>query len=213
PCDWPAELPSATYLGHPVLQHVSDAGEDGRARWSRILVEADNETGLPAVADLAGRAFRTVDHRWRLWGPAERAAFRGLLYGLCGRQVPIWVPSGLQDLRAAAAITAAGTALTVEWVGYTLYGRQQDHCRDLRIVLNDGTTYMRRITGSAQAGATEVLQLSAPLGQLVLPGAIRRIEWMRLCTLATDQIEIEHHADVDGSARCLTPFAAVVPDV
>src|SRR5690606_27213080 len=81
PCDWPAVLPATTYLGHPVLPHVSDASEDGRASWSRILVEADNETGLPAVADLAGRALRTVAQRWRPWGPAERAALRGLLYG------------------------------------------------------------------------------------------------------------------------------------
>lgn len=213
PCAWPARLPATTYLGHPVLQHVSDAGEDGRAGWARPVDQVDNEVGLPATFDLVGHAMRAVDHRWRLWGAAERASFRGLLYGLRGRQVPIWVPSGLQDLRAAAAIGAASTSLTVEWAGYTLYGRQQAHCRDLRIVLHNGTTFMRRVTGSAQAGASEVLQLSAPLGQLVQPGAIRRIEWMRLCTLATDEIDIEHHADLAGAARALTPFAALVPDV
>ena len=125
----------------------------------------------------------------------------------------MWVPSGLQDLRATAPITAASTALAVEWAGYTLYGRQQPHCRDLRIVLHDGTAFMRRVTDSAVAGDGEVLQLDAPLGQLVQPGAIRRIEWMRLCTLASDQIEIEHHHDLAGMARALTPFTAVLPDV
>jgi hypothetical protein len=213
PCDWPPQPPAATYLGHPVLQHASDATEDGRASWSRQMAEADNDTAPPFVADVAGRVFATVDHRWRLWGPAERAAFRGLLYALRGRQTPVWVPSGLQDLRATAPITAASTALAVEWAGYTLYGRQQPHCRDLRIVLHDGTAFMRRVTDSAVAGDGEVLQLDAPLGQLVQPGAIRRIEWMRLCTLASDQIEIEHHHDLAGMARALTPFTAVLPDV
>lgn len=213
PCDWPAQLPGMTYLGHPVLQHASDAGDDGRAGWGRLQAEADNGTGLPAVIDVAGRPFRTQDHRWRLWGAQQRADFRSLLYGLRGRQTPIWVPSGLQDLRAVATIGASSTSLTVEWAGYSQYGRQQAHCRDLRIVLHDGTAYMRRVVGSAQAGAQEVLQLSAALGQAVAPAAIRRIEWMRLCTLAADQIEIEHHADLDGAARALTPFTEVVPDV
>lgn len=212
-CDWPAQLPATEYLGHPVLEHVSDAGENGSLSYARILTDEDNDVGLPATFDLAGRAFRAQSHRWRLWGAAERAAFRSLLYGLRGRQVPLWVPSGLQDLKATASIGSSSTWLTVEWAGYTLYGRQQPNRRDVRIVLHDGTAFIRRITGSAESGANEVLQLSSALGQTVAPGAIRRIEFLTLCTLASDEVVIEHHADLAGAARASTPFTAVVPDV
>lgn len=212
-CNWPAELPAMTYLGHPVLEHASDAGEDGNVSYARILEGSDNDSALPATFDLAGRGFRTQSHRWRLWGRAERSAFRGLLYGLCGRRVPIWVPSGQQDLRATASIESASTALTVEWAGYTLYGRQQPNRRDLRIVLNDGSAFMRRVTASSESGENEILTLSSALGQAVAPGAIRRIEWMPLCIQASDTVEIEHATDLAGSASASTPFTAVVPDV
>lgn len=212
-CDWPAVLPSTSYLTHPVLENSRDFGDTSEVQYERLLGESGNGSGLPFVADTAGVPLRTTPHSWQLFGRAEQSAFRSLLYGLRGRQVPIWVPSWDSDLLPIASIGSSATAITVEWAGYTLFGRQQPNRRDIRIELNDGTLFYRRITGSAVVSGNEVLQISSALGQAVAPGAIRRVSFMTLCTLASDEIQLQHSTDSDGHARAIAPWKAVVPDV
>ena len=213
PCDWPAALPATTYLGHPVLTDIPDFADDQEVQYPRLLSTLDNGTALPFTTDLAGRAFRTTRSAWELWGRPQQAAFRGLLYGLDGRRVPLWVPTWQQDLRLASAASAVATTISVEWAGYTLFGRQQPNRRDIAIHLAGGTVLYRRITASAQAGQTETLTLSSALGVAITPAQVRRISFMDLSTLASDQIDIEHMTDSDGRARAITPWQAVVPDV
>lgn len=213
PCDWPATLPATTYLGHPVLDTWPDFGSDGEVQYDRLLETQDNGTAAPFVADVAGVSLRGWRATWELWGRGQQAAFRGLLYGLHGRRVPIWVPTWQQDLRLAAPMGSATTAMSVEWAGYTLFGRQQPNRRDIAIELGNGTVLYRRITASVEAGSTETLTLSSALGVAITPAQVRRISFLCLCTLASDQIDIEHFTDSDGRARAITPFQAVVPDV
>lgn len=213
PCDWPAALPGSTYLTHPVLENSRDFGDDGEVLYERLLPSTDNGSGLPYVADLAGVALRSTPHVWQLFGRAEQAAFRSLLYGLRGRQVPIWVPSWDSDLLPIATIDGGTASMTVEWAGYTLFGRQQPNRRDIRIELHDGTRFYRRITGSSVVAGNEVLSLSSALGQSVAPRAIRRVSFMTLSTLASDEIQVHHFTDSDGHARSVAPWKAVVPDV
>lgn len=213
PCDWPAALPATTYLTHPVLETSRDFGADGEVVYERLLSESGNGSGLPYVADVAGVALRSTPHVWELFGRAEQTAFRSLLYGLRGRQVPIWVPSWDSDLVPVASIGPGATSITCEWSGYALFGRQQPNRRDIRIELRDGTKFYRRVTSSSEIGGQEVLGISSPLGQTVAPRSVRRISFMTLATLASDEIQIQHNTDSDGHARAVAPWKAVVPDV
>jgi len=213
PCYWPGELPATTYLGHPALDLRPDFGDDGEVQYPRQLDTQDNGTSLPFTVDLTGLSFRGWRAAWELWGRSQQDAFRRLLYGLNGRQVPLWVPTWQQDLRLAANLGASATQMTVEWAGYTQFGRQQPNRRDIAIELHGGTVYRRRITSSSEAGSTEQLTLSSALGEGITPGQVRRISYLCLCTLASDQIDIEHHTDSDGRAHAITPWEAVLPDV
>jgi len=74
--------------------------------------------------------------------------------------------------------------------------------------------YYRRINNAVEAGATETLTLSASLsGSAIAAGAIRRISFMALSTLASDEVEIDHVTDQDGVATVTLGWQAVVPDV
>lgn len=212
-CDWPAQLPGTTYLTHPVLENSRDFGDDGEVTYERLLGESGSGAGLPYMTDVAGIALRTTPHVWQLFGRPEQTAFRSMLYGLRGRQVPIWVPSWDSDLLPVASIASGSTAITVEWAGYTLFGRQQPNRRDIRIELQDGTRIYRRIADSAEAGENEVLTISEPLGQSVAPEAVSRISFMTLSSLASDEVQIRHETDSDGHAHAIAPWKAVVPDV
>lgn len=213
PSDWPAVMPSTTYLGHPVLEQGPDEGDNRELRYDRITERVGAGGGDSAEFDLAGIALREQSHVWELWGRAQQAEFRSLAYALRGRQVPLWAPTWAHDLLPVAPITDSATLLTVEWAGYTALGGVRPNRRDIRIELRDGTVFFRRLTGSAEDGDTEVVQLDAPLGQAVDPRFIRRISWMGLGTLASDEIEWHHVTDADGRARVITGWKEVLPDV
>lgn len=213
PCDWPAELPASAYLGRPVLEDRPDWADDVPMSYARITDQVDAETGPIARFDLAGVSLRSTSHARQIWGRTEHAVFRSRLYALQGRGVPVWVPSWRNDLRVVAPISAAATAITVEYAGYTQYGRQQPNRRDIRIQLVDGRVFYRRITASAELGDNETLGIDQPLGVAVNRGQVMLVSYLVLSTLASDEIEIFHVTDADGAATAQLPFQAVVPDV
>lgn len=214
PCDWPQLGSPTTYLGHPVLDVVPDESDDPTASYARLVQRVDYDVALPLENDLAGIGLRTQRMAFKLFGRAEHTWLRSLLYTLHGRRVPIWIPSFASDLLPAATVAGGSTSLSIEWAGYTLFGKNQPNRKDVRIELLDGTVYYRRITDAVEAGLTETLTLSASLsGSAIAAGAIRRISFMALSTLASDEVEIDHITDQDGVAAVTLGWQAVVPDV
>lgn len=211
-CDWPALASPTTYLTHPVLDVRPDESDDLTHSVGRLLQSVDYGSALPVVHDLPGIALRAQQTAWKLWGRAERTWFRSLLYTLTGRRMPMWLPSFADDLLPNAAI--AGTALPVEWAGYTLFGLGKPNRRDLRIELTDGTVLYRRVTAAAQAVNGETLVLDSALSDTsITPEHVRQISIMSLSVLVSDDVEIEHATDIDGAANASLGWTAVVPDV
>lgn len=214
PCDWPVLEGLTAYLTHSVLDVRPDENEDPSHSWARLLQTVDYGASQPYVLDLPGLALGAQKDSWKLFGRAEHSWFRSLLYTLDGRRVPIWVPSWVDDLKPVAAVAGGGTALGIEWAGYTLFGKDKPNRKDLRIELNDGTVFYRRIVNAVEAGGNETLTLSASLdGASIAPERIRQVSFMALSTLASDEIEIEHVTDAEGVAKATTGWQAVVPDV
>lgn len=213
-CDWPTLASPTNYLSHMVLDVRPDESDDPTASYLRLAQTVDYDTGLPVVHDLPGIALRVQQSHWKLWGRAEHTWFRSLLYTLGGRRTPIWVPSFASDLKPAAAVSGGSTSLSIEWAGYTLFGKDKHNRKDVLIELLDGTKLYRRITNAVEAGDTETLTLSSSLGgSSITPGNIRSISFMALSTLASDDVEIDHTTDQDGEATSTTGWQAVVPDV
>lgn len=213
PCDWPAVLPSSNYRNLPVLNVRPDMEGSVASRYQRDIQSVDEETGAISTFDLPGLPARSQAHAWKLFGRAEQTAFRSLAYGLRGRMGELWVPSWNSDLRVLSTIGSAATSITVQWCGYTLYGRQQIGRRDIRIELVGGAVYCRRITGSVDGGSTETLTIDAALGAEVTPAAIRAVSFLTLSQLASDQVEIDHVTDADGVAISATRWEAVRRDL
>ena len=213
-CDWPALASPTTYLSHLVLDVRPDESDDPTASYAGLVQTVDYDTSLPVVHDLPGLALRAQQSHWKLWGRAEHSWFRSLVYTLGGRRTPIWVPTFAADLKPVAAIAGGSTSLSVEWAGYTVFGKSKHNRKDVVIELFDGTKLYRRITDAVEAGDTETLTLSSTLsGSSIAPGAIRSISFMALSTLASDDVEIEHNDDQAGEATSTTGWQAVVPDV
>jgi hypothetical protein len=210
PANWPAAMPTAaTYRTVPVLEWRPEWSDGPQSSGERTVEVLDNGQGLPQWADMLGRALRAQKATWLLYGRTEQAAWRALLHALRGRATPVWVPSWTTDLRLVSAVTAVATTLVVEWCGYTLYGLAKPGSRDIRIELGNGTALCRRVTAAAVSGggATETLTIDAALGVAVAVADVRQICFLRLATLASDTVQLEHLTDADGAARCTLAFA------
>lgn len=213
-CDWPTLAGATEYLGHLVLEMRPDEGDDPSSSYGRLERTVDHGAALPFVHDMAGIALRVQQSQWLLSGRAEHTWFRSLLYTLCGRQTPIWVPSFASDLKPVETISGGSSTLSVEWAGYTLFGKDKPNRKDVRVELTDGAVLYRRITNAVEAGDTETLTLNAALDAgSIAPSRIRAISFIALSTQGSDEAEIDHETDADGLAKSSTGWQSVVPDV
>lgn len=212
-CDWASAFLGATYRSLPVLENRPSEGSLG-ATYTRQMAIIDPETGVFAVDDTAQKGFPLTTHEWWLDGRSARAAFRSLLYALRGRQGALWVPTYQQDVLLSALAASSATNIDVEWFGYTRYLVGQLNRRDIRIELNNGQIFYRRITGASElSAAQERLSINASLGQDVSPGDIRAISFMAMCRLDADEIEIAHLTNSNGLALATTSWRAINLDV
>lgn len=214
PCDWPAAWPTATtYRGVPVLEWRNEESEDPTDLFDRLSGTVDQDTGPVYYYDLPAMPFRAQSQHFKLYRRPQHAAFRGLLYMLRGQQAQAWVPTWLQDVRPTQALTSSGTQLHVPWMGYTQFGRQQRNRRDIAIELFDGTRFYRRLTGSTESGAEEILQLDAALGVALAPSAVRAIGWLSMCAASSDVTQIQHVTDADGTGYASIDWRGLASNV
>lgn len=214
PCDWPPALPATRYRGFPVLEHRPDETRDPSAILARRFGLLDGDVGRTQVDDASGLAWTTQSHAWRLFGRAERAAHRGLLYGLQGRAEALWLPTWTDDLDVIETIGETALTLTVAACGVSRSLRQQAGRRHVRIELIDGTVFYRAIEASsefplANGEISERLRMDTALGLVVTPERVRLVCWLALVTLAGDTVELRHHADSDGLLDCAVSFAGI----
>jgi hypothetical protein len=217
PCDWPAVLPATRYRGFPVLEHRPDETRDPSAILARRFDLLDGDVGRTQVDDASGLAWTTQSHAWRLFGRAERAAHRSLLYGLQGRAEALWLPTWTDDLEVIETIGETALTLTVAACGVSRSLRQQAGRRHLRIELVDGTVFYRAVEASTELESphpetherVERVRIDVALGLVVRPEGVRLVSWLALVTLAGDTVELRHHADSDGLLDCAVSFAGI----
>lgn len=205
--DFPAASGLPSYRGYPVLENSPDDGANAEASYERESNLIDNDTGVVEMDDTAGIGFPTWNHAWFMQGRSQRAFFRSLMYLLKGRQGEIWVPTYQSDLELVAATNPSSATIDVEMTNYTLLLSGQINRQDIRIELTNGTILYRRITGSTILSSTsERLSIDSAVGVTFTPAQVRRISYMVLSRLNSDNIEIQHVNGDNGLAIATTPW-------
>lgn len=213
PCEWPAIMPATLYRGYPVFDATPDESEDLTSQYQHLLLQLDNGSASALVTDTANLAFPVVQHRWQLFGRAERAAFRSLIYGFNGRQKSAWIPTHADDLTLAAIVTNTSTTMDIVAIGYTRFGQVKTGRKDIRVQMRNGTVYYRRIVGAGEITAdVERLQIDTAFGVQINPGDVVRVSWMMLMRADSDSVEIQHETDGDGLATSQQIFKMVRDD-
>ena len=163
------------------------------------------------MTDSAKTGFTAQAHRWFLVGAQELDAFKRLLYGLRGRQVPVWVPTHADDMQIEVA--AANDVLIIQNIGYARFGVNKHARRDIRIERSNGNATYHRIIAATDQGATERLSIDPPLADVIQPADVGRISFMALCRLDADSVSLEHVGDVSSLTRASVVWRSVRDEV
>lgn len=215
PCDWTAIAPAVTYRGYPVYDTPPDESDDLTSEYQQLLLTLDSGMGAAALITDTADLSRPVNlHRWKLFGRSEQTAFRSFIYYLNGRQKRVWVPTHADDLTLVAVAANTSTVIDVANIGYTRFARNKTGRCDIRIQLNNGSVFYRRITNSVEINSdVERLLIDSALGVQVNPADVMRISWLMLMRSDSDTVNIKHETDADGLATSEQVFIGVADDV
>lgn len=184
PLAWPDDFGGTTYRDLPVFE--LQAGWTTDPTYAPLRATADLDYGIGAARpyDQGGMPLPAIRFPMELVGREAIGTFRSLLYALCGRWKPIWVPSLGQDMRLVAQ--QSSTVLDIAWMGYAdtplMHGR-----RDIRIDRYGAAPVYRRVTSTANVdAATERIVLDT-----ALPGGfdiadVYAVSFMALCLQDAD---------------------------
>jgi hypothetical protein len=124
-------------------------------------------------------------------GKDEIDSFRQFLYARAGKHKVVWLPTFTPDIELLDTIGLAETNIDVEhgYITQHLWGHKNR--RDIMIELVNGTKFYRRVTNVIEVDAdTERMSISSALGQEVTVDDIRRICWMAVARLDTDNVTL-----------------------
>jgi hypothetical protein len=182
---------SPTYRGQPVLEREPNWRDGVNASYRRQLEIFDTLLTQAHRVDRSGLGEPTRDFLWTAFGRAEIAELRKFLYARAGRHKGIWVPTFMDDIVLSALMSGGVVSMFIEACGASPHAGGNNR-RDIRIQLNNGTIFYRRVDATATIDdATESLTLSTPLGVDVSPADVALISWMEYLRLDQDAIEIE----------------------
>lgn len=205
PTTWAAAA-TPTYRSSPVFELKPNWIEDPSLALERNVTVLDASVGLTTITDRAEMPLTTQRMRFSHVTKAAIDTWKQRLWALRGKQVAIWVPTWSDDLTVVAQIGDAALNIDVRWLGYTKYLQLDPGRRDIRIQLNNGTIYYRRITGSTEVSPTvERLSIDSALGTTVNVSDIALVCFMALSRSDSDTHEIAYFqgdvADTVFSAR------------
>lgn len=127
-------------------------------------------------------------------GAARLWQVRQLLHALQGGVQPFWLPSFRPDMRVVTDIGASAGSFTIRNIGFTDFVAQRLPWKHLRLVLNDGTTFIREITASSVIDTdTESISIDTAFsGSPITVAEIKRVELLALVRMKKDSVTLEH---------------------
>lgn len=198
------------FLGYPVLTLAPDESDDLTHSYQRLQQQLDNLSGRPLLVDSANASFMLYQYRWFLHGVEQHQQFYAWLNLLNGRQKAVWIPTFSDDLILTNAIQSASKTFDVAYCGYTKFGQGQNGRQHIIIRLHNGERIYQKVISAVEMGDFERLTVAEPFTQSILPSDVISIEFMTLCRLNSDTVNIVHHNDIHGLSTVEMVFRGIM---
>jgi uncharacterized membrane protein YgcG len=207
-------------IGEPVWIDFPDDSNDLTSSYERLYAEFDNKSGLISRRDLGQTAFRISQFAHWLYGRGQMNDFRQFMYYLSGKLRPVYVPTNFNDMKflSYATMQVTDSAIFIDRTGYSElvfeYPTNTPGRDVVCIFWTDGTYDLYTVLLAALISPTiECILFTTQLGRTVTASSIRRISFLELSRLDTDDIEILHQSDTTGVATVVTSWRAIGTEV
>jgi hypothetical protein len=136
--------------------------------------------------------------------------YRQLLHALRGRQVSFYIPTFFDDMTLTEDLASGSTQMKIENIGYTQHVQHRKPFDVIRVVLNDGTTYIRTVTGEIEIDEDEEqLSVDSSWPSTIAKADVKRVEYLLLVRLLNDNATIQH-ANAIGDAEIQFPLQGLL---
>lgn len=173
--------------------NLFEAGEEDN--WDRPVIVLDNETGYVYQTSRTDRSRARTKKVWDSPDLAELWRVRQLLHHFNGSRLSFFLPTFRSDLKVSDTIGPNATTFRIFECGYSTFYQSRRPFGDVRLVLNDGFSVIRRVIGAEIDPGTgeEVLTIGAAFTSTAIdPEDIDRMEFVMLVRVADDKAQIEH---------------------
>lgn len=200
PADAVLRLPEvaadATYLGEELYTKETNWRENLAIKIDARRNDIDNGLGPIRLRPKATFPLVTRGMTWMLKTRAEAETLRAFFVRRAGRQVPVWMPSGVADLTLVEPIDAGQTTFYVDRTEYSNLIAQHPARRHLIFLLRDGTRYARRIVGvTAASEGRSLVQVDTSFPAAVALANVKRLSYLGLYRLGSDSVTFTWHTD------------------
>lgn len=185
---------STTYSGKILLDDANYIDGSANEAWEKVVTVIDAGTGLQFQISGTDRARMRQTKRWITRNSLQEVwRIRRLLHHFDGNRVSFYIPSFRNDLELVQTIAADTATIRVAHCNFTSLYKARKPFSDVRIVLKNGTVYVRAIIDSNVDGDSEVLTLNATLqGTPIFVEDVERIEFVSLVRIANDRAKLTH---------------------
>lgn len=189
-----SDVTGASLLNGLVLMDDPNAmGSTLSEGWSRQVTVLDGDSGRVFQTTLIDRSRYHAKKGWALNTYADVWRVRRLVHSFRGALTGFYLPTYRQDFVLTNNIGGGSTSIRVKNNGYTQFVQSRVPMNYVRVVLNDGTYVVRRITGSAEDGDEELIDIdSAFSGALITTASVKRMELVVLMRNDGDKVTFQH---------------------
>ena len=191
----PDEAAPFTYLGEELYVKETNWREPLKVEIDPRDKRVDN--GLGPIRAEPKATFPSIVRGFK-WMLRDREAANALLAYLGrrkGRAVPVWTPSGVDDMFLALPALSTDVSLYVRPIDYTSLVGLHPARRHLLFVMRDGSRLARKIESVDYVGEHSMVTIDAPLGVAATPQNVKRISYLGLYRLGSDDIRFVWHTD------------------
>lgn len=161
--------------------------------WSRNVTVLDGGSGRVFQTTLIDRSRLHTKKGWALNTYADVWRVRQLLHSFRGSLNTFYLPTYRQDFVLTTNIGGGATSIRVKNCGYTQFVQTRAPMNYVRVVFQDGTYTVRRITGSAEDSAEELINIdSAFSGSIITVTSVKRLELVVLMRIEGDKATFQH---------------------
>jgi hypothetical protein len=184
---------SVVYDGKVILVDPNFMDDTLGEQWDQKITLVDAGTGLPYQTSGADRSRMRTRKRWEVTTAADLWRIRKLLHAFHGNRTSFFLPSFRNDFVIEDTIGGDASSIRVKHANYTQMIRTRRPFADLRLLLKDGTYFVRRIVSSNVDGASEVINVNSPFRATpIFVEDVERVELVSLMRIANDRAKLTH---------------------